>query len=137
MRRCQRWCHQSVRANGVLVFHNLARYTQRLQAGCHELGAQNEQQLVLYSIYQTEKHHVIANSKHQCLYSLTAHPSCALMQTHQTISSSAIPPYQRACSFKYLLVETDLCGQARDLLLVLGVDVREDGVFPLIHELNI
>ncbi len=41
------------------------------------------------------------------------------------------PPSQHTCICRSLLIETDMSGQARDLLIVLGVDIGENGIFAL------
>ena len=46
-------------------------------------------------------------------------------------SSSAARPRQRTQVGQSLLIETDMSSQARDLLIIFGVDVRENGVLAL------
>ena len=53
------------------------------------------------------------------------------MPNHQNDSSLAVPPRQLTCTSEDSLVEFDLCSQARDLLIVLGVHVCEDGICSL------
>ena len=90
-----------------------------------------EQRIVPYRKCQIQDYHHGENAKHLCSFPFTALPSYALTQTRQTTSSLVVPPGQRPCGLEYLLVKTDFCGQARNLLVVLRVDVCEDGIFAL------